>query len=100
LPHDSSGDTTIYGGILASELELGDRELDDNRTETGADTDTEADYQDARQSIVLTTPTPSMEDYQSMQTFSDGEDGHETDDAESIKARCFPIDETLRVTAR
>lgn len=86
LPHDSSGDTTIYGGILASELELGNRELDDNRTETGADTDTEADYQDARQSILLTTPTPSMEDYQSMQTFSDGEEGQETDDAESIKA--------------
>ena len=86
LPHDSSGDTTIYGGILASELGLGDRELDDNRTETGADTDTEADYQDARQSILLTTPTPSMEDYQSMQTFSDGEEGQETDDAESIKA--------------
>ena len=85
LPHDSSGDTTIYGGILASELELGDGELDDTRTETGADTDTEADYQDARQSIVLTTPTPSMEDYQSMQTFSDGEDGEETDGAESIK---------------
>ena len=86
LPHDSSGDSTIYGGILASELELGDRELDDTRTEIGADTDTEADYQDARQSIILTTPTPSTEDYQSMQTFSDVEDGEETDDAESIKA--------------
>ena len=85
-PHDSSGDTTIYGGILASELELGDGELDDTTRETGADTDTEADYQDARQSIILTTPTPSMEDYQSMQTFSDGEGSEETDDAESIKA--------------
>ena len=81
LPHDSSGDTTIYGGIL----EPGDGELGDTTTETGADTDTEADYQDARQSIVLTTPTPSMEDYQSMQTFSDGEDSEESDDAESIK---------------
>jgi predicted nucleic acid-binding Zn-ribbon protein len=86
LPHDSSGDTTIYGGIFAFELESGDRELDNATPETGADTDTEADYQDARQSIVLTTPTPSMEDYQSMQAFSDDEDGGETDDAESIKA--------------
>ncbi|KAI9465908.1 hypothetical protein BJY52DRAFT_1209346 [Lactarius psammicola] len=86
LPHDSSGDTTVYGGILTSEYEPGDGEFDDATTETGADTDTEADYQDARQSILLTTPTASMEDYQSMQTFSDGEDGEETDDAESIKA--------------
>ncbi|KAI9441435.1 hypothetical protein H4582DRAFT_2206842 [Lactarius indigo] len=86
LPHDASGDTTIYGGIFTSEHEPGDGEFDDTTTETGADTDTEADYQDARQSILLTTPTASMEDYQSMQTFSDGEDGEETDDAESIKA--------------
>ncbi|KAH8996727.1 hypothetical protein EDB92DRAFT_1933646 [Lactarius akahatsu] len=71
LPHDSSGDTTIYGGIFNGEFD---------------DTTTETDYQDARQSILLTTPTASMEDYQSMQTFSDGEDGEETDDAESIKA--------------
>ncbi|KAH9042692.1 hypothetical protein EDB85DRAFT_1916285 [Lactarius pseudohatsudake] len=86
LPHDSSGDTTIYGGIFTSDHEPGDGEFDDTTTETGADTDTEADYQDARQSILLTTPTASMEDYQSMQTFSDGEDSEETDDAESIKA--------------
>ncbi len=86
LPHDSSGDTTVYGGILTSEHEPGDGEFDDTTTEIGADTDTEADYQDARQSILLTTPTASMEDYQSMQTFSDGEDSEETDDAESIKA--------------
>ncbi|KAH9177580.1 hypothetical protein EDB89DRAFT_2218243 [Lactarius sanguifluus] len=59
LPHDSSGETTIYGGIFSSEHEPGDGEFDDTTTET---------------------------DYQSMQTFSDGEDGEETDDAESIKA--------------
>jgi len=87
LPHDTSGDTTIYGGIFAAEHDQGDEELNDGATETGADTDTEADYQDARQSILLATPTASMEeDYESIQAFSD-EDGEENDDdAESIKA--------------
>jgi hypothetical protein len=84
LPHDISGDSTIYGGIFAPEHDQGDEDLNDVATETGADTDTEADYQDARQSILLATPTASMEDYESIQTFSD-EDG-EDDDAESIKA--------------
>jgi predicted nucleic acid-binding Zn-ribbon protein len=85
LPHDIS-DTTIYGGMV---VVLGqderDEELNDDATETGADTDTEADYQDARQSILLATPTASMEDYESIQTFSD-EGGEDDDDVESIKA--------------
>jgi hypothetical protein len=87
LPHDTSGDSTIYGGAFAPRHHQGDEELNDDATETGADTDTEADYQDARQSILLATPTASMEDYESMQTFSD-EDGKEDDDddTESIKA--------------
>ena len=83
LPHDTSGDTTIYGGIFAAGQGQRDEELNDGATETGADTDTEADYQDARQSIHLATPTASMEDYESIQTFSD--EGDEGDD-ESIKA--------------
>ncbi|KAI0002585.1 hypothetical protein BJV74DRAFT_882197 [Russula compacta] len=86
LPHDTSGDTTIYGGILALGHDQEDGELNDGATETGADTDTEADYQDARQSILLATPTASMEDYESMQTFSDEGDEEDDDDAESIKA--------------
>jgi hypothetical protein len=84
LPHDTS-DTTIYGGIFAPGHDQGDEELNDGATETGADTDTDADYQDARQSIILATPT---EDYESMQAFSDegDEDDDDDDDAESIKA--------------
>lgn len=86
LPHDTSGDSTIYGGVFAPGRDQGDEELNDDATETGADTDTEADYQDARQSILLATPTASMEDYESMQTFSDEEDKEDDDDTESIKA--------------
>ena len=86
LPHDNSGDTTIYGGIFTAEHDQGDEELNDGATETGADTDTEADYQDARQSILLATPTASMEDYESIQAFSDEGSEDDDDDAESIKA--------------
>ncbi|KAI0295749.1 hypothetical protein BC826DRAFT_1097161 [Russula brevipes] len=86
LPHDTSGDTTIYGGIFTPGRDQGDEELNDGATETGADTDTEADYQDARQSILLATPTASMEDYESLQTFSDEGSEVDDDDAESIKA--------------
>jgi len=85
LPHDTS-DTTIYGGIFARGQDQGGEELNDDATETGADTDTEADYQDARQSILLATPTASMEDYESIQTFSDEGGEDDDDDVESIKA--------------
>ena len=83
LPPDVSGDTTIYGGLFAAGHDQGDEELNDGATETGADTDTDADYQDARQSIIFATPT---EDYESMQAFSDEDDEEGDDDAESIKA--------------
>ena len=86
LPHDISGDSTIYGGVFAPRHDQGDDEFNDDATETGADTDTEADYQDARQSISLATPTASMEDYESMQTFSDEDSKEDDDDTESIKA--------------
>jgi hypothetical protein len=85
LPHDTSGDTTIYGGLFTLEHDEGDEELNDVAMETGADTDTDADYQDARQSILLATPTASMEDYESIQTFSDEGGEDDDDDAESIK---------------
>jgi Meiotic cell cortex C-terminal pleckstrin homology len=91
-PHDTSVGTIIYGDIFTSERGQVNEGLDDAATETGADTDTDADYQDARQSIILTTPALSMEEYQSMQTFSDddgaeeGKDDGDDDDAESIKA--------------
>jgi meiotic cell cortex pleckstrin-like protein len=85
LPHDTSGDTITYGGVFRPRYDQGDEELNDDATETGADTDTEADYQDARQSILLATPTASMEDYESMQTFSDDGSREDDDDAESIK---------------
>jgi Meiotic cell cortex C-terminal pleckstrin homology len=87
--NDTSVDTVTFRGIVTSDHGQG---FDDAATETGADTDTEADYQDARQSIFLTTPTPSMEEYQSMQTFSDDDgaakddDEGDEDDVESIKA--------------
>ena len=83
LPPDVSGDMTIYGGLFAAGHDQGDEELNDGATETGADTDTDADYQDARQSIIFATPT---EDYESMQAFSDEDDEEGDDDAESIKA--------------
>jgi hypothetical protein len=83
FPHDVSGDTTIYGGLFAARHDQGDEELNDGATETGADTDTDADYQDARQSIIFATPT---EDYESMQAFSDEDGEEDDDDAESIKA--------------
>ena len=86
LPHDISGDSTIYGGVFARGHDQEDEELNDDATETGADTDTEADYQDARQSILLATPTASMEDYESVQQFSDEDGKEEDDDTESIKA--------------
>ncbi|KAI9463019.1 hypothetical protein F5148DRAFT_1313626 [Russula earlei] len=87
LPHDTSEETIIFGGRFATERDQGDEELDDGATETGIDTDTEADYQDARQSILLATPTASMEDdYQSIHTFSERGGEGDDDDAESIKA--------------
>ena len=85
LPHDTSGDSTIYGGVFARGHNQEDEELNDDATETGVDTDTEADYQDARQSILLATPTASMEDYESIQTFSDEDGKEDDDDTESIK---------------
>lgn len=53
-------------------------------TETGADT--EDDYQDARQSIHLSTPS---EDFHSVLTMTDNEYSDSDDDAESIKASQF-----------
>lgn len=62
-------------------------EDDGTQTETGSylETDME-DYQDARQSISLTTPTESLEDYHSILTVTDNDFSDTDDDEESIKA--------------
>jgi hypothetical protein len=59
---------------------------DEVATETGTDTDTNANYQDALMSILLTTLTALMEDYKSIQIFSDEGGEGDNNDAESIKA--------------
>ena len=65
-----------------------DEEDDGTQTETGSylETDME-DYQDARQSIMLTTPTESLDDYHSILTVTDNDfSDSDGDDEESIKA--------------
>ncbi|KAA1472413.1 hypothetical protein DENSPDRAFT_859435 [Dentipellis sp. KUC8613] len=85
---DASGDTTIRGlPLLATHNDEG--EFDDNETETGAETDTDTEYHDARQSIIMATPTTqeyATSDFHSMQTMTDNEMTDGEDDAESIKA--------------
>ncbi|KAF8905236.1 hypothetical protein CPB84DRAFT_1745558 [Gymnopilus junonius] len=93
----SGGDTTITRTFLAHPR-LGQGDEDDNEidegeeTETGAD-DTEDDYHDARQSIVMTTPS---EDFHSIRTITDNDysdvgSDDDDDDAESIKASHFSV---------
>jgi hypothetical protein len=54
--------------------------------ETGTDTDTNANYQDALTSILLATLTASMEDYKSIQMFSNEGGKGDNNNAKSIKA--------------
>lgn len=79
----SSGDTTITRSFLAAGPSVEDEDEYDEgeETETGADTD----YHDARQSIVMSTPT---EDFHSVRTMTENDysDSEDVDDAESIKA--------------
>ncbi|THH07855.1 hypothetical protein EW146_g9183, partial [Bondarzewia mesenterica] len=88
---DENGDTTLRGRpLLLTESRLEEHDFeDDNATETGLETDTDAEFYDARQSIALTTPTYSMEEYHSVQSHTDDEmsgSEDEGDDDESIKA--------------
>ena len=57
---------------------------DDIAMETSTDMDTDANYQNACQSILLTTLTASMEDYESIQMFSSKGGKGDNDNAESM----------------
>lgn len=90
-------DVTMSYGTFSSQntvthrpipLPIYDEEDDGTQTETGSylETDME-DYQDARQSIMLTTPTESLDDYHSILTVTDNDfSDSDGDDEESIKA--------------
>ncbi|RDB29713.1 Nuclear migration protein NUM1, partial [Hypsizygus marmoreus] len=86
----SNNDTTITRATARTFLaEAGsDDENDGDETETGADTETDFDdYQDARQSIMMSTPSgESRDDFHSVMTMTDNELSESDDDAESIKA--------------
>ncbi|KAF9467802.1 hypothetical protein BDZ94DRAFT_1294718 [Collybia nuda] len=88
---NSSGDTTITGAMSRNFLaeQTDDEDEDDgNETETGAETETDLDdYHDARQSIMMSTPSvsDSRDDFHSVMTMTDN-DFSESDDDESIKA--------------
>ncbi|KAI6019868.1 hypothetical protein F5J12DRAFT_968007 [Pisolithus orientalis] len=93
---NESGDTTIRNTRVPGALSITDEatesedEFDDGATETGMETETDAeDYHDARMSIGMTTPWESREDFHSMLTMSDN-DYSESEDDESIKASRLP----------
>lgn len=89
---DSSGDTTIHGPPSDSFVEFHVPDDDDETTtETGSvfETDTD-DYQDARQSISMVTPTDTQEDFHSIMTVTDNDFSESDEDAESIKASRLP----------
>ncbi|KAG8216903.1 hypothetical protein J3R82DRAFT_7176 [Butyriboletus roseoflavus] len=89
---DGSGDITVRNGRMPGSLSTAtesayesESDIDDGATETGAETETDADdYQDARMSIGMTTPSESHEDFHSMLTISDND--YSESDEESIKA--------------
>jgi hypothetical protein len=82
----ASGETTITRPPARTFLaEQEDEEDDGAETETGADTETDMeDYHDAPQSVRLSTPSGSVEDFHSVITMTDN-DFSESED-ESIKA--------------
>ncbi|KAL0069266.1 hypothetical protein AAF712_003630 [Marasmius tenuissimus] len=96
----STGETTMRGmpgrlssGTFTGGVHESDDEYDDGATETGQETDVEVDtdYEDARQSIMASTPSASQDDFHSMLTVTDNEGSdNEWDDsdndAESIRA--------------
>ncbi|KAH7886987.1 hypothetical protein F5I97DRAFT_1808344 [Phlebopus sp. FC_14] len=87
---DSSGDVTLRSARLPGALSVADEssedeDIDDGATETGVETDTDAeDYHDARMSLGMTTPSESREDFHSVLTMTDNE--YSDSDEESIKA--------------
>ncbi|KIK26002.1 hypothetical protein PISMIDRAFT_95742 [Pisolithus microcarpus 441] len=93
---NESSDTTIRNVRVPGALSITDEanesenDFDDGATETGIETETDAeDYHDARMSIGMTTPWESREDFHSMLTMSDN-DYPESEDDESIKASRMP----------
>lgn len=88
---DGSGDLTVRNGRMPGSLSTpsesayeSESDIDDGATETGAETETDADdYEDARMSIGMTTPSESREDFHSMLTISDND--YSESDEESIK---------------
>ncbi|KAF9558067.1 hypothetical protein CPC08DRAFT_667924 [Agrocybe pediades] len=79
----SAGDTTITRTFLAQGPAQEEDDYDEGEeTETGADTD----YHDARQSIMMSTPT---EDFHSVRTMTENDYSDSEDDGESIKASQF-----------
>ncbi|KAG6333940.1 hypothetical protein ID866_5151 [Astraeus odoratus] len=96
-PDRSGGDTTIRGVRIPGALSVTDdaseseRDFNDTATETGMETETDADdYHDARMSIGRTTPSASREDFHSMLTMSDNDYSESDEDDESIKASRMP----------
>ncbi|CCL98238.1 uncharacterized protein FIBRA_00232 [Fibroporia radiculosa] len=92
---DSSGDITIHANhARPASLNLSEAETEDEfdmETETGSmmETDTD-DYQDARQSITMPTPTDSINDFHSIMTVTDNDFSESEDDNESIVASRLP----------
>lgn len=82
--NSSAGDTTITRTFSGAPVVDEDEVDEGEETETGAET--EDDYHDARQSIVMTTPS---EDFHSVRTMTDNDYSDSEDDAESIKASHF-----------
>ncbi|KAG7095356.1 hypothetical protein E1B28_006115 [Marasmius oreades] len=104
LSFGSAGETTVRTGSgrpllgvgsIGHDVQESDDEFDDGVTETGGEMETDGetdtdDYQDARQSIMASTPSASTDDFHSTLTVTDNEgsadewDEGETD-GESIK---------------
>ncbi|PFH50595.1 hypothetical protein AMATHDRAFT_75493 [Amanita thiersii Skay4041] len=91
--NSSSSDRTVTRQFLSAPGHGLDEDLDEGEeTETGAETET--DYYDARQSIMMSTPSAeSQDDFHSVMTVTDHEysdsGSDEEDDNESIKASQF-----------
>ncbi|KZT01198.1 uncharacterized protein LAESUDRAFT_731408 [Laetiporus sulphureus 93-53] len=89
---DFSGDITIHGRPVPLVVRVGEPNNDyDLRTQTPAITETDTDdYQDARQSMSLATPSDSVNDFHSIRTVSDNDFSESEDDNESIVASRLP----------
>ncbi|EGO03686.1 hypothetical protein SERLA73DRAFT_165305 [Serpula lacrymans var. lacrymans S7.3] len=92
---NTSGDSTLRNvpaRLFLAERDEDEDDVDDGATETGMETETDTDdYEDARQSIGMTTPSESREDFHSVLTMTDNDFSEsDDDDDESIKASRMP----------